>query len=433
MREASLSRFAALALIAGLLSALAVPGLAHAQGVDQTCELTATRFDPDTLNVLFPDTSAQYWSANYTAVPGTRIRIDGIYPYARYTSWNVYDPLLRPFAKKSDFELQPDPGSANPFLPGASRLTPVSQRHYTLYITFSPTDDPGPNTIYVDPSAHPHGLFTLRVYVPDKGRDATGGVGLPQVTWESAGAAGPPATPSPCQNVQKPTSNTVTTTYAAQNGPDAGPPYPGHAPPDWHKFVNLCQSGSDLLLDNEFGDRLPSSGQNPCTNFGSGGFLSNIDNAYVYSFISRGFGPIVVFHALAPTFAATYPAAAIMPSGVQLRYWSFCQNDPFTQRYVGCRRDDQVAVDGTGDYTIVVSQPGDWPQAAQRRCAGVISWIPWGPQPEGVMIYRQMLPDPSFTHAIQNVSYGSERQQMGVYYPGGSYFGSWHAVAKAYC
>jgi hypothetical protein len=49
------------------------------------------------------------------------------------------------------------------------------------------------------------------------------------------------------------------------------------------------------------------------------------------------------------------------------------------------------------------------------------------------MIYRQMLPDPSFTQAIANVSYGSERQQMGGYYPSGAYFSDWRAVAKAYC
>src|SRR6476469_4064407 len=127
---------------AALAAALAVPAAAHAQGVDQTCELTATRFDPDTVNVLFPDSSAQYWSAHYTAVPGTRIRIDGIFPYSRYTSWNVYDPVLRPFAKKSDFELVPGQGSSNPFLPGADRTTPPGARHYTLFITFDPGDDP---------------------------------------------------------------------------------------------------------------------------------------------------------------------------------------------------------------------------------------------------------------------------------------------------
>jgi hypothetical protein len=427
---------ALLALVVTIAAALAVviapPAPATAQGLDQTCELTATRFDADTLNVLFPDSSAQYWSAHYLAVPGTRIRIDGIFPYARYTSWNVYDPLLRPFAKESDFELAPDPGSNNPFLPGAARLTPIDQRHYTLFITFDPSDHPGANTIYVDPSKHPAGLVTLRVYVPDAGLDATGGVGLPQVTWEPTSSIAPPPLSSPCQNLQKPSSGSLTSAYAGQNGPNTGPPWPGRNPPDWHKFVNLCQSGADLLFGNQIGGQLPSLGQNPCGNFGSGGFLSNLDNAYVYSFVSRGFGPIVVFHGRAPTYAATYPHAPVMPSGEQVRYWSFCQNDPLTQRYVSCRRDDQVTLDSAGDYTIVVSQPRAWLMRARRRCRATTSWIPWGPQPDGVMIYRQMLSDPSFTQAIQHVSYGSE-QQMGAYYPTGSYFSDWHAVAKAYC
>jgi hypothetical protein len=44
-----------------------------------------------------------------------------------------------------------------------------------------------------------------------------------------------------------------------------------------------------------------------------------------------------------------------------------------------------------------------------------------------------MLPDPSFAQAIQNVTYGSEQQQMGAYYPSAGYFRDWRAVAKAYC
>jgi hypothetical protein len=160
--------------------------------------------------------------------------------------------------------------------------------------------------------------------------------------------------------------------------------------------------------------------------------LSNIDNSYVYAFLSRGYGPIAVFHARAPTFADTYPDAAVMPAGVQLRYWSFCQNDPFSERYVACLRDDQI-VRHRGDYTIVVAPPSDWPAAAQRRCRRVASWIAWGPQPQGVLLYRQMLPDATFGQAIANVSYGSERAEMGSYYPAGEYFADWQAVARAFC
>jgi hypothetical protein len=345
----------------------------------------------------------------------------------------VYDPALRPFAKLSDYQLAPDPGSSNPFLPGADRTTPISQRHYTVFITFSADDHPGPNTIYVDPSQHPDGVFTLRVYVPNAGRDMTGGVGLPQVTWEPTSETGAPALTSPCRTLEKPSSSTLTDSYAALNGPQGGPPYPGRNPPAWRKFVNICQSGGDLLFDNAFGDKLPPPSQNPCTNFGSGGFLSNLDISYVYAFTSRGFGPLVAFHGLAPTFANTYPDAAVMPSGEQVRYWSFCQNDPIDERYVACARDDQVKLDSAGDYTIVASQPADWPKAAAKRCAETVTWIPWGPQPDGVMLYRQMLADPTFTQAIRNVAHGSEQQEMGPYYPAGQYFSRWQDVAKAYC
>ena len=40
---------------------------------------------------------------------------------------------------------------------------------------------------------------------------------------------------------------------------------------------------------------------------------------------------------------------------------------------------------------------------------------------------------PVLTQAIQNVSYGSEQQQMGQYYPAGRYFSNWQDVAKTYC
>ena len=376
-------------MLAALSGALLLVPSAQAAGLDQTCELTATRFDADTVNVLFPDSSAQYWTASYRAVPGTHIRIDGPFPYARYMSWNVYDPLLRPFAHMYDAQIQPDPDD---------------RRQYTLFITFDAGFKPGPNTIYVDPTKNPTGVFTLRVYVPDKGRDITGGVGLPQVTWQP-NSEGVPALTSPCREIEKPSVSTITPLYAQQGGPDAGTPAPGRAQPQWHKFANLCQAGDDLLFDNEYGDQLPDSGQRPCDNFGSGGFLSNMDNAYVYTGINRRFGKVLVIYGKAPTFGK---------SGKQLRYWSFCQNDPYTQRYIACVRDDQVKLDKKGWYTIVVSRPSDRPKCAKN-------WIAWGPQPWGTLIYRHMLPAPGFSGAIQLASYGSERSSMGDYYPSSRY------------
>ena len=80
-----------------------------------------TRLDSTTTNVLAVDTNAVYWGGTYAALPGTRIRIEGQYPHARYISWNAYDAAARPIDALSDVQLAPDPGSTNPFLPGASR------------------------------------------------------------------------------------------------------------------------------------------------------------------------------------------------------------------------------------------------------------------------------------------------------------------------
>ena len=51
-----------------------------------------------------------------------------------------------------------------------------------------------------------------------------------------------------------------------------------------------------------------------------------------------------------------------------------------------------------------------------------MTWLPWGPQTQGLLIYRHMLPDPSFTQSIQNVPQpGAEQDTMGDYYPHSAY------------
>src|SRR5688500_644509 len=168
---------------------LVLPAGAGAQGVDTTCQFALTRLDASTTNVLAVDTNAVYWGGTYAALPGTRIRIEGQYPHSRYISWNVYDAAARPIDALSDVELAPDPGSSNPFLPGADRT--VTQRSYTAFIEVGPRPaQPAPNTLYTGDSRG--GTFLYRVYVPDAGRDEKGGVPLPKVTLESAGGSGTP-------------------------------------------------------------------------------------------------------------------------------------------------------------------------------------------------------------------------------------------------
>ena len=74
-----------------------------------------------------------------------------------------------------------------------------------------------------------------------------------------------------------------------------------------------------------------------------------------------------------------------------------------------------------GRYTIVVSTAAHRPAGARPECG--VTWLPWGPQTQGLLIYRHMLPDPSFAQAIQNVPASPARSatRLGDYYPRGQY------------
>ena len=399
---------------------LALPGGASAQGLDTTCQFSLTRLDSTTTNVLAVDTNAVYWGGTYAALPGTRIRIEGQYPHARYISWNLYDSAARPIDALADVQMAPNPGSTNPFVPGASRT--AEARDYTAFIEVGPRPErPAPNTLYTGDSRG--GTFLYRVYVPDRGRDAKGGVPLPRVTHEVAGGPGGALLGiDSCRELQAPYAQPLNDLIAGANGlPDAtddGSGYPGRNPPRWRLFENFCASAVDIMLDNEQGESFHPQASERC---GDGpGFFSNRDIAYVFTGTSRGFGEALVLRGRAPTFARTRHGPAVMPRRPQLRYWSFCQYEPASQRVIDCRADDRVKVGRRGLYKIVVSTPEQRPANATRRCG--VTWMPWGPQTQGLLIYRHMLPRPSFRRAIQRVREpGDERRALGPYFPRARY------------
>jgi hypothetical protein len=149
-----------------------------------------------------------------------------------------------------------------------------------------------------------------------------------------------------------------------------------------------------------------------------GGFYDNLDNAYMTAFDSASYGDILVFHGKAASTPQTLTATT-MPGG-QLRYWSMCVNTTTTQ-YTGCVKDDDVTLDSQGYYTIVISTATNRPSAT-LNCPG-IDWLPKGPTPSAPIILRNMLPDPTFTQAIQDIpAQGQEQQTLGPYYPQGFYF-----------
>jgi len=201
----------------------------------------------------------------------------------------------------------------------------------------------------------------------------------------------------------------------------AGQPatFPAQDPPAfWREFS--IPSIVDCLYD-------ASCGGTPTLTPGQ---YSNLDNAYVVAAVNRGFpdGPVLVLHGKMPITPKTLLGAPTMASGVDMRYWSICQNESIaTGRAASCVNDEQVPVDANGDYTIVTSATHDKPKNATAACG--VAWLQWpkngdgeGHLDDGVLIMRNMLPDPGFASAVQDVTApGMESAVMGSYLPTGTY------------
>lgn len=408
-----------------LATALLVPG-ANAQGVDTTCTLTLTKTDPATVNVAYPDEAAIYWISAYEAVPGTRLRITGRYPHARYFSFNVYDQALRPIDAIADVEIAPDAGSVNPFAATASRTG--DKRNFTAYVDFGPVPaQRAPNTIYTGTgqSAAPNlnGTLILRVYVPDHGRDETGGVGLPTITLESTAPSGGRPSDSACTGLAKPPVPGLSEAVAAGAFPvaPAGLDAPGQPTPRWVKFRNLVQVANRVGTDNPFFDSFTGPLSPAEDAGGNGGFLSNVHNAYVYAALNRSYGEVSVTRMRVPETPDTRPGPATMPDA-ELRYFSMCTNDFASQRFIGCATDDRTAVGTDGFAEYVVSTQAARPSWATPACG--YTWLPFGPNTSSGLILRHMLPRATFAQAIQRAKPEHELATMGTYLPSTRYLKS---------
>ncbi len=64
--------------------------------------------------------------------------VSGDFPYSNWMAWYLYTTAGVPLVKLSDTDLQPDPGSTNPYVPGNKIL--ASPRSYHVY--FMPADTP---------------------------------------------------------------------------------------------------------------------------------------------------------------------------------------------------------------------------------------------------------------------------------------------------
>jgi hypothetical protein len=367
------------------------------------------------INSAYPDGGASYWSAVFTVPAGDRVFLKGQYPYARYMSFNTYRPDNTAASALHDEQIAADAGSSNPFTVGAARY--AANRNYALEVT--PTAAAGtaaPNTLYANAGYGQAISVIFRVYAADNGADETGGVGLPDLQVQRAdgsiltGAQACSELSASQTPIQPPLVGAAL--YASlrdQAGKPAG--FPALNPAGWTASYN-----TPYWLNCTFNG---VCGGTPVRQVG---FFANLDNAYVTAQISRAFGSVVVVQGRLPTTPRTFSNAGTMSSG-QLRYWSMCTNEFYTQKATSCLYDEQVPVDSNGNYTIVISRTADRPSNATAACnRGFMAWSDAGDgaghTDDGMLIMRNMLPAETFANAIQNTKVpGDEASVIGPYLP----------------
>jgi hypothetical protein len=254
---------------------------------------------------------------------------------------------------------------------------------------------PAPNTLYaasLNGEPNVAGLILYRLYLPQG--DATGEVPLPEVHYTDASGV----SALPCPDASSVDNGTLNQIIRSSSLPAEWPSQvpPTSTAPTW----GISRSAPS------------STAAGPVSVRTGNPFFANFDNVYLSLDAYRDRGDVVAFRAKAPTFADT-DHAKVMPEA-QLRFWSVCSNDFPTTRYVACTADRSMRLDRDGYFTVVISDPAHKPANLRRTD----NWLPAGPYPDIFVLYRQMLPDPSFSEAIQFApSAAAAAQTMGAYYP----------------
>ena len=364
-------------------------------------------------NIAYPDLGAYYWVSAFPLPPGSELVFRGRYPKARYFSFNVYDPALQPTDGINDAEIQPDPGSSNPFLPGARR--DAAKRSYTVRVVPGvPPAKRERNTIYLNAGGQGvnAGQIIYRTYVPDRGLPSDGGVGVPEVSMKLPGGA-ELSQPLTCARRDSTVGETLDGLQRSTDGPDIGAT-PGPCPiPSAGRHSSTTRRRSAIpsaALRRRVGGR--------CCRARSWAASSPTSTTPTRSrWRAAASVPVMVLQGKAPTTPKTLDGRPVMGTG-QVRYWSLCENEFASQRVTDCLYDEQVPLKPGRRFTIVMSTPGARPRNARAACG--VGWMSWGAHPDGLLILRHMLPSATFAQAIQRVArVGDEEKVVGDYLPRG--------------
>ncbi len=327
--------------------------------------------------------ATQLWSfpllpapPGFIRVPrGGSVEFKGEYPYARYFAYHPNDYETNNFDTLVDVELDPDPGSTNPW---REAVEEGGERRYTARLVFdeAPEDEePPPNTVYVGRTLsgkwNPVVFLLLRVYAADLGAlpPNSAGVRLPSVTVRDA-------------------AGEVEAHYA-----ECDPYPPGYvAPVDETRFPAFPVPDHRAVFhpgeyNNEDNWGLPVT------------VLGNRDNLYLVLFHSRLHGEIYAVRARKPRTPSRREGIPLHAADVDIRLFTVCDYNFWNGRAQSCVIDEGVATDASGDYVLVASDTAHRPRNATK--ANGVTWLDTGEFLDGQLTYRMLLSEDELLREIR--------------------------------
>jgi hypothetical protein len=331
------------------------------------------------------ETNALYWRLDVDLAPGAHLEVAGRFPHARQMSFNVHDRRsVALLAGIADTEIAPRLGHTNPFLPGASRLE--RRRAYAMSILRA--DEAGPSVNAVRVPARNGSLLSLRllyrVYLPDAGKPG-GGVGLPIVWRVQADGRRERVSGANCP---RDGGKILSQEIGATRLP-AGPST-FSMPLDWRNAgASESAANSDVYV--------------------------NRDNGYAYALTHIAPGSLLLLGARAPTHPRTRAAAPVMGAG-EVRYWSLCAYRHPSDRSARCLADEDIPVDPSGQFRVVLGPPGSARLHLRKQCG--VAWLEAPAHGDGAIVLRHVAPDPSFAHTpLRGAPNAPSMDVMGPYLP----------------
>lgn len=355
--------------------------------------------EPSDNLALLGDFNASYNTFPYTVNPNVEIIIKGQFPYARYLSFSVIGKADLTIATIPDKDLIPDPGSTNPFLPGADWN--AKKRNYTLKIRFlAPpkgvdhfVPGAGNNIVYAgtlkDGIKNTHGTIGLRIYAPSIGYDdLTGGVGFPIIMYNQI--------------------------------------------PNYRRYSMITESKNQINFDKpsilcmSSHEKIGAENCDLCwSTLGRASALIQYDynDAYIISNeLQRDPNKLLFLRWKAPTFPDTYHNIGIS-GNEDMRYWSMSFVSPVGLLGLYTLADFQTVIDKTGYVNLIISFGAPRPSYVTTEngfnCVDA-SQLPLIPLQ---LFYRNKIISQNFPYSANNIPAGNivPLEVMGEYYPCGKY------------